>query len=105
MLAGAALVAGTAFSFGHAAMSVREFQDLVREALPRHEVSFERGWDMYRDRAGGDPELITAAFGRNGRSKFTVDLRDIPSAPFARERLRASLTSFTGPLPYVLPCG
>lgn len=97
MLAGAALITGTAFGFGHSAMSLREFQDLMRLALPGCQLSFERGWDMYRD-AAGDPNIVTTVISGGNRksSKFSVDLGQLDSSPFVRDRVQRSLARHVG---------
>lgn len=91
MLAGAALVAGTAFSFGHSVMSQREFCDLIRSTLPGRDVSVGPGRDIWRD-GPGDAALVTATIsGTAGKSsQLTVDLRDCDSS-FAREKLRSAV--------------
>lgn len=97
MLVGAALVAGTAFSFGHSTMSLREFQRLMQASLPGRQLSFERGFDMYRDTVGDSNVITTVISGGNRKaSKFSVNLTQLDSSPFVRERLQSALARHVG---------
>lgn len=89
--AGAALVAGTAFSFGHSPMTMHEFQEMARAAFPGRALKFETGWDIFRDAPIEDSMVVAAHIPRGDqRDTLTIDLRDCDT-PYARERLKAAL--------------